>query len=83
QAPLNAAQNAAQGAAPHAHHHDAFQRHVHDSSDGSVVALGDKASTDASTPGHTASADAGSGGFPLPADGAAEALAPAHGAAAW
>lgn len=67
----------------HAHHHDGFQRHVHDSSDGSVVALGDKAGTDAGTPGHTASADAGSGGFPLPADGAPQALAPAHGAAAW
>lgn len=83
QAPLNAAPNTSQGAAPHAHHHDAFQRHVHDSSDGSVVALGDKAGTDAGTPGHTGSADAGSGVFPLPADGPPQALAPANAATAW
>mgnify|MGYP003347269666 CR=1 FL=1 len=44
---------------------------------------GDKAGADAGTPGQTASADAGSGVFPLPADGALQALAPAHGAAAW
>lgn len=66
----------------HQHAHDTLQRHNHDANDGSVIVLGDKA-TSADAPGTAPAIDAGGGTFPLPALFAAMVAAPVVSVEAW
>jgi hypothetical protein len=65
----------------HAHAHSLFQRHHHDPTDGTVVAIGEK-DPGQDVPGGASSVDA-SGAFPLPSTWMSARLVPSATAQVW
>lgn len=75
-------QASAAAAEAHQHAHDTFQRHIHNTADGSVVVLGQQ-SAGSDSPSMSSAIDAGSGTFTLPAILTAMLITPMVSTVTW